>query len=79
VATGFPHARELLADGVGDVVEHESGGAIAVAVRRVLESPDAMAARRRTARSADTPWAVVADRYRELAAGLATSVAARTA
>jgi glycosyltransferase involved in cell wall biosynthesis len=79
VATGFPHARELLADGVGDVVEHESAHAIAVAVRRVLDSPDAVATRRRTTRSADMPWATVADRYRDLAAGLVTSVAARSA
>lgn len=79
VATGFPHARELLADGVGDVVAHESGEAIAIAVRRVLESPDAMGARRRTVRRADTPWAAVADRYRELAGTMATSIAVRSA
>lgn len=79
VATGFPHARELLTDGVGDVVEHESPHAIAAAVRRVLGSPDAMAARRRTVRSAEMPWATVADRYRDLAAGLVASTAVRSA
>lgn len=75
VATDFPHARELLAGGVGTVVPHESAEAIAQAVRGVLESPDAMAARRRTLRSADTPWSAVAERYRDVAGEL---VAQRT-
>ncbi|MEO8261172.1 MAG: glycosyltransferase [Pseudolysinimonas sp.] len=79
VATDFPHARELLADGVGSVVEHESPEAIARAVRRVIESPDAMAARRRTVRSADTPWSVVAERYRELARELVAQRTVRSA
>jgi len=79
VATAFPHAIELLADGVGTVVEHESPDAIARAVRRVLESPDAMAARRGAIRSVDTPWSAVAARYRDLAAELVAPRVVRSA
>jgi polysaccharide biosynthesis protein PslF len=79
VATDFPHARELLADGVGTVVRHESPEEIARAVRNVLGGPDAMAARRGTLRSADTTWSTVAERFRELAGELATPRIARSA
>ena len=79
VATGFPHAQELLADGVGTVVEHESPDAMAAAVRQLLQSPDAVAVRRATARSADTSWSTVADRYRELAADLVAPRVAQSA
>ncbi|MCU1416504.1 MAG: hypothetical protein JWP32_678 [Schumannella sp.] len=79
IATDFPHARELLADGVGTVVAHESPEAIAQAVRQVLESPDAMAAHRGTVRSSDTPWSSVADRYRSLARQFRSPHVARSA
>lgn len=79
VATGFPHAVELLADGVGTVVAHESPDAIARAVRDVLGRTDAIAARRRTVRSADTSWAAVAGRYREIAADLVSRRVSRSA
>ena len=79
VATDFPHARELLAGGVGSLVHHESPSAIAAAVRQVLSTPDAVAARRRTVRSAGTPWPVVAERYRALAAEVGAAVAAKSA
>lgn len=74
VATGFPHARELLADGVGTLVAHESPAAIAQAVRHVLEHPDAVAVRRRAVRVADAPWSAVAARYRDLAHDLAAEL-----
>lgn len=79
IATGFPHAVELLAGGVGSVVAHESPAAIAEAVEAVLRTPDAMAARRRTARSADTSWSAVAGRYRALAASMTSRSATRSA
>jgi glycosyltransferase involved in cell wall biosynthesis len=79
IATDFPHARELLADGVGTVVDHESPQAIASAVNRALANPDAMATRRRSVRSTDTPWSSVADRYRELASQIRASSVARSA
>jgi glycosyltransferase involved in cell wall biosynthesis len=68
VATGFPHALELLADGIGSIVDHESPAGIARAVREVLEHPDAVAVRRRAVRTAYIPWAAIAARYRGLAA-----------
>jgi glycosyltransferase involved in cell wall biosynthesis len=68
VATAFPHAVELLTEGVGRVVAHEDHVAIADALRAVLARPRS---------SEDSPgvppaptgttWADVAPRYRELA------------
>jgi polysaccharide biosynthesis protein PslF len=40
VATEFPHAVELLADGAGLLVPHGDPGAITAALRRVLTEPD---------------------------------------
>jgi glycosyltransferase involved in cell wall biosynthesis len=79
VATGFPHARELLADGVGSVVDHESPLGIARAVQVVLQHPDAVAVRRRAVRSADIPWTAIADRYRDLAAEIGAVRAVQSA
>lgn len=73
VATGFPHATELLADGAGIVVAHEDPASIASALRVIL-SADAVAEtmRRSAVRSAaNTSWPVVAERYRSIAAALA--------
>jgi len=76
IATAFPHAVELLNDGAGIVVEHESPKAIAKAVRSILSGRDAGA--RRPAFDPDTAWSAVAQRYRELAETMASSIA-RTA
>ncbi len=72
VATAFPHARELLVDGVGSVVEHESPSAIAAAVR------DTLARVVRVAPQVTPPavrpqhaWSEVADSYRLQAVTLA--------
>jgi glycosyltransferase involved in cell wall biosynthesis len=80
VATRFPHAVELLADGGGILVPHRDPVAIAAAVRTLLTPPpdrDPIASsvtasmRARSAGSvAGLSWASVAERYRELAGGL---------
>lgn len=69
VATDFPHARELLADGVGLVVPHHDPLAMAHAIRRVLTEPGLAA--EMTARCASLApildWNAVATGYRSLA------------
>jgi len=75
VATRFPHAVELLAEGSGILVPHENPAAMAQALRRLLTEP-ALAARasRVARRQAKTlGWESVGRGYRELA----TSVLAR--
>lgn len=72
IATRFPHAMEMLAEGGGALVDHQDPEAIAAAVRELLEDPRhalAAAARARETASA-TGWNSIADRYRELAAEL---------
>lgn len=69
VATAFPHAVELLADGTGLLVAHQDPAALAQAVRRVLSEPGlahqmAAAARRRAASHA---WPAVAAEYARIA------------
>ena len=78
VATAFPHAIELLTDGAGTVVEHESPAAIADAVRGILAAERCSEHRRPVAFDPDTAWSAVAQRYRELAETM-TSTIARTA
>lgn len=78
VATGFPHAVELLGAGAGLVVAHRDPAAIAAALRTVLTRHD-MAARMSAAGSATAPqpWSAVADSYRALSERLiSASVAA---
>jgi glycosyltransferase involved in cell wall biosynthesis len=68
VATRFPHAVELLADGAGILVDHQDPAAIATAVRAIL-TDQRMAAGMVTAAGAAARtlgWASVADRYRRL-------------
>jgi len=72
IATGFPHARELLGNGAGLVVPHRDPEAMAHAIRRVLTEPglaDSMAARCAELAPA-LKWTAVADRYRALAKSL---------
>jgi glycosyltransferase involved in cell wall biosynthesis len=72
VATPFPHAVELLADGPGLLVPHEDPAALAAAVRRLLVEPGLAADLvRRTHTLAPTlRWPAVAARYEALAARL---------
>ena len=72
IATGFPHAVELLRGGAGLVVPHRDPAAIAAALRRVLTEPG-LAGRLGAAAAAVAPqllWPAVAERYRTLAGGL---------
>jgi glycosyltransferase involved in cell wall biosynthesis len=72
VATGFPHALELLQHGAGAIVDHESPAGIAEAVRGIVARHDD---RRQTAFDPDTAWSAVAQRYRELAESMTATIA----
>ena len=72
IATGFPHAVELLSGGVGLIVPHGDPAAMAAALRRVLTEPG-LADRMGAAAAAVAPqllWPAVAESYRALARGL---------
>jgi glycosyltransferase involved in cell wall biosynthesis len=69
IATGFPHAVELLGGGAGLVVPHGDAPAMTAALRRVLTEPG-LAARLGADAAALAPellWPAVAERYRALA------------
>ena len=65
IATTFPHSNELLANGVGTLVEHEDPAAIARAARAILHRAEP--ADHRRALAVDVSWSAVADEYRSLA------------
>jgi glycosyltransferase involved in cell wall biosynthesis len=69
VATEFPHAVELLADGAGLLVPHRDPAAITAALRRVLTEPGLAAGMSDRAASLAPAlnWSAVANRYRRLA------------
>ncbi len=68
VATGFPHALDLLGDGVGTIVAHEDPAAIAHAVTHLLTRPHRVRKidLRHNAFEADASWSNVAGQYRLL-------------
>ncbi|WP_229069621.1 glycosyltransferase [Actinoplanes sp. DH11] len=75
VATEFPHAVELLADGPGLLVPHQDPEAMAMAIRRVLADPGlaepGLAGRLTGLAGGPTlRWPAVAARYQALAARL---------
>jgi glycosyltransferase involved in cell wall biosynthesis len=78
VATGFPHAVELLSGGAGLLVGRHDPAAIAAALRRVLTEPGqaALMARHAAALAPGLLWPAVAAAYRELAASLAGDLTA---
>jgi glycosyltransferase involved in cell wall biosynthesis len=78
VATGFPHAVELLAGGAGVIAEHENPRSMAEALRRILTASDVAQKMHEAAlRDAETTsWPVVAEGYRALAAELIAAQAA---
>jgi glycosyltransferase involved in cell wall biosynthesis len=72
IATGFPHAVELLGRGTGLIVPHGDSAAMAAALRRVLTEPG-LAGRLGAEAAALAPqllWPAVAGRYRALAGAL---------
>jgi glycosyltransferase involved in cell wall biosynthesis len=68
VATGFPHALDLLGGGVGTVVAHEDPAAIAQAVTHLLTRPHRVRKidLRHGVFGADASWSAVAAEYRRL-------------
>jgi glycosyltransferase involved in cell wall biosynthesis len=73
VATEFPHAVELLADGPGLLVPHQDPEAMAVAIRHVLAEPGLpgrLAGLTGLAGGPTLRWPAVAARYQSLAARL---------
>lgn len=73
VSTPYLHARELLADGVGELIEPNSETAIAEAVNDLLANPDRLAAMQRKAyaKGRETIW----PRFADAAAGLVEKAA----
>lgn len=72
IATGFPHAVELLGDGAGIVVKHRSPADIAAALRS-LHTHEEVASEMARVAAASAPallWPAVAAQYRALAAEL---------
>ena len=70
VATEFPHAVELLADGPGLLVPHQDPTAMAVAIRRVLAGPGIAPVLAGLAGGPTLRWPAVAHRYEALAGRL---------
>jgi polysaccharide biosynthesis protein PslF len=73
VATGFPHARELLRSGAGVIVPHDDPVATAAAIRDICTDPE-RAARMIAAGRRAAPalfWDSVGEAYRQLAAAIA--------
>jgi polysaccharide biosynthesis protein PslF len=68
VATRFPHAEELLADGAGLLVDHGDVEAMARSLERVLHEPGVAERMAFAARRAATPllWPAVGASYRRL-------------
>ncbi len=78
VATGFPHAIELLESGAGIVVPHRDASAMSRAIREVLTGPGTAErmARAGTLGAQHTRWTRVGERYRKLAQTLTAHVVA---
>ena len=75
VATGFPHAVELLGGGAGLLVPHCNGAAVGAALQRILTEPglaETMSAEA-TRLAPALLWPTVADQYQALAAQLLAS------
>lgn len=78
VATGFPHAVELLAGGAGLIALHEDPHSMAAGIRTIVETEDTQQ-RMHEAALRDThatTWPEVAEQYRALARGIAAARAA---
>ncbi|GIF09990.1 glycosyl transferase family 1 [Actinoplanes teichomyceticus] len=78
VATEFPHAVELLADGPGLLVPHQDPEAMALALRHVLAEPGRAGRLAGITGGPTLRWPAVAARYQALAARLLAARAAVT-
>ncbi|KRE20922.1 glycosyltransferase [Agromyces sp. Soil535] len=78
VATGFPHAVELLGGGAGLIARHGDPESMAAAIRSIVETEETARRMHEAAlRDAhDSSWPVVGERYRELADRIAEARAA---
>jgi len=78
VATGFPHAVELLGGGAGLVARHADPESMAAAIRTIVETEETAQQMHHAAlRDAhDSSWPVVGERYRELADRISAARAA---
>ena len=70
VATEFPHAVELLADGPGLLVPHQDPEAMAAGIRHLIAAPDVAGRLTGLAGGPTLRWPAVAARYQSLAARL---------
>jgi glycosyltransferase involved in cell wall biosynthesis len=70
VATEFPHAVELLADGPGLLVPHQDPEAMAAGIRHLLAAPDVAVSLTGLTGGPTLRWPAVAARYQALAAKL---------
>jgi polysaccharide biosynthesis protein PslF len=70
VATEFPHAVELLADGPGLLVPHQDPAAMAAAIRHLLAEPGLAGRLTGLAGGPTLRWPAVAARYQSLAGRL---------
>lgn len=68
IATGFPHAVELLCSGVGILVPHRDPVGLADAIRAITMNPDLVSSMARATRpvAAEHRWSAVAARYAAL-------------
>lgn len=78
VATRFPHATELLADGAGIITHHEDADSMAQALRTILTTDSVADTMRQAAvrSAAHTSWPAIAARYRSIAVALVAAKAA---
>jgi len=78
VATGFPHAVELLAGGAGLIALHEDPNSIADSIRTIVVAEATRQGMHEAALrdTRATSWPVVAEQYRSLARGIAAARAA---
>ena len=79
VATEFPHAVELLADGLGLLVPHQDPEAMADAIRHALTTPEVAYQLGGLPGGPTLRWPAVAARYQALAARLVRDRAPATA
>jgi glycosyltransferase involved in cell wall biosynthesis len=79
VATEFPHAVELLADGLGLLVPHQDAEAMAAAIRHALATPEVANQPGGLPGGPTLRWPAVAARYQALAARLLRDRAPTTA